>query len=134
MYSLQLYDDEKSNTLHANEVIEVAGFLSLRSGEGMDEDDCDFATLPVIHVIHVECGSSTFSNMLDLHKGKSHLSRIPSPGTFELKLNNFVSNFLEYIFQNASSLRDELWIMLTDILLGNTLAADYLICHLISSV
>ncbi|KAK7586137.1 hypothetical protein V9T40_004013 [Parthenolecanium corni] len=106
---LNLYDDEKSNSLHANEVIEVAGFLSLKSDiEGMDEDECSYFNSPIIHVIHVESGSSTFRHMLDLHK--------------------------EYIFQNACSLRDELWIMLTDILLGDTLAADYLICHLISSV
>lgn len=42
--------------------------------------------------------------------------------------------FAENVFQNAQQLRDELWLMLTDILVGDTLAADYLICHLISSV
>lgn len=42
--------------------------------------------------------------------------------------------FLEYIFENAGNLRDDLWLILTDILMGDTLAADYLLCHLISTM
>lgn len=129
---LKLYDEDKSSSFHANEVIEVAGFLSLKSdNESMDEDDTGYINSPVIHVIHLEPGSSTFCHMLDLHKGNEiatilYLTVIYFHITFHI--------LLESIFQNARTLRDELWIMLTDILLGDTLAADYLICHLISSV
>lgn len=45
-----------------------------------------------------------------------------------------MSHFTDEVLQNAARLRDELKLVLTPLLLGDNLAAEYLICHLISRV
>lgn len=42
--------------------------------------------------------------------------------------------FIDQILSEAKKLRSELHLVLTQLLLGDSLAADYLICHLIAHV
>ncbi|XKL60298.1 hypothetical protein PGB90_001314 [Kerria lacca] len=106
---LNMYDYEDCS-LKVNDLIEAIGFLNFNlSCENSDEEEIVYLThLPTVHVIYFISNTSVFDNILKLHK--------------------------EYIFENAGNLRDDLWLILTDILMGDTLAADYLLCHLISTI
>ena len=121
-----------------NDVFEAIGFLSLRTNEeSLDEDENYYESLPKIHVISMTQNSSVFDSMLSSQKGKSMFtSNFYSCflGIPYSRINIISSIFSDSFFSNTLNIRDELWIILTDLLLGDTLAADYVICHLISSV
>jgi hypothetical protein len=129
----QLYDCDNIK-IQVNDVFEAIGFLSVKtSEESMDEEKNYYDSLPRIHVINMVQISSVFDSLLSLQKGIVRCGGRSSKIPFDSILITSIY-FPDQIFNNAVSLRDELWIMLTDLLLGDTLAADYVICHLISSV
>ncbi|KAK7868306.1 hypothetical protein R5R35_013891 [Gryllus longicercus] len=105
---LKLYDVDTSSFV-VNDVIEVAGFLSLP--EIIDEiEDQELtvhnAKLPRLHV--VACKKLQHSSLLPL-----------------LSLNP-VADF--------TTSRNDLHFIFSQLLLGDKLAADYLVCHLLSSI
>ncbi|XP_030765573.1 mini-chromosome maintenance complex-binding protein [Sitophilus oryzae] len=104
---------KESENLKLNDVCEFVGFLSLGSVQ-CDEDDLEMQThhpptslVPRIHVVHF--------------KKMTHYNPL-----VDSELSGDVTNFV--------NIRKELLIVLTQLLLGDVLAAEYMICHLVSEI
>ncbi|VVC32241.1 Mini-chromosome maintenance complex-binding protein [Cinara cedri] len=100
----------ESCELKLNEIVEVVGFLNRRT---IEEDNEDIESLPAketycIHTVHYKL----FPN---------------------LTLNN-IKTMDDCIWEEASSLHTELKLILTQALLGDSLVADYLLFHLVSTI
>ncbi|XP_046680106.1 mini-chromosome maintenance complex-binding protein-like [Homalodisca vitripennis] len=111
---INFYDVEEGQ-LQINAVIEVAGFLSYdvalvtSAVDGLDEPLPPPSLVPRLHAVAQR--PVHFSNPLL---------------TSQITVDEVVAN--------VPRLRDELKLVLTQLLLGDALAADYLICHLISRI
>uniref|UniRef100_A0A1B6E8K5 Mini-chromosome maintenance complex-binding protein n=1 Tax=Clastoptera arizonana TaxID=38151 RepID=A0A1B6E8K5_9HEMI len=114
---INLYDEDGSN-LKLNDVVEVAGFLSFDSsttctinGDFCTDDEIKFppsSIVPRLHAVLI----------------KDAMSFNPP--------SNLLST--DDVWQNAAYLQKELKLVLTQVLFGDILAADYLILHLLSTV
>ncbi|KAJ8667055.1 hypothetical protein QAD02_008717 [Eretmocerus hayati] len=111
---IKLYEDLPYKL---NQVIDVVGFISLD---------------PNLSQIHdAENMADDLENQTH-HPPASLVPRLHAVKVFRSK-NKFISDTQE-IFSTAERVRGDLRLVLSQILFGDELAADYLICHLISSV
>ncbi|XP_050528406.1 mini-chromosome maintenance complex-binding protein [Daktulosphaira vitifoliae] len=105
-------EDTDSNFLKVNHIIDIVGFLDLRSLQyGKDEyqeKSHDLEEQYCIHALHIKFQP------------------------ISIFCKNQISN--ESIWKEASSIHNELKLILTQALLGDSLAADYLIFNLISTI
>nr|CAD7432938.1 unnamed protein product [Timema monikensis] len=115
---IEVYDSKEELCL--NDVVEVLGFL---------------ATEPLTE--------ETEGDMMDVESSTHNLpgSLVPRIHCIAIRkitqynpLLSPMSQNLDAVFESAKSVHDDLHLVLTQVLLGDTLAADYLLCHLISSV
>nr|CAD7594676.1 unnamed protein product [Timema genevievae] len=115
---IKVYDTKEDLCL--NDVVEVLGFL---------------ATEPLVE--------ETGDDMMDVETSAHNLpgSLVPRIHCIAVRkithYNPLLSTILQdsdAVFESAKSVHDDLHLVLTQVLLGDTLAADYLLCHLISSV
>ncbi|XP_046687305.1 mini-chromosome maintenance complex-binding protein-like [Homalodisca vitripennis] len=131
---INFYDVEEGQ-LQINAVIEVAGFLSYdvalvtSAVDGLDEPLPPPSLVPRLHAVAQR--PVHFSNPL--------LTSQITVGTYMKVKISLVAEKLQPIcpdevVANVPRLRDELKLVLTQLLLGDALAADYLICHLISRI
>ncbi|XP_046383517.1 mini-chromosome maintenance complex-binding protein [Ischnura elegans] len=132
---LKVYDDVDAFLL--NEMVEVVGFLSVdpaiavfkpnndEGGNGSEAMDVDYheemalnpppSLVPRVHVVAA--------------KKLSHANPLlPS------KCHHTWSSVSTSLLQEAKSIREELMLVLTQLLLGDQLAAEYLLCHLVSTI
>ncbi|KAJ9584173.1 hypothetical protein L9F63_021470 [Diploptera punctata] len=110
---VMVYDSDL--TLSMNEMIEVVGFVSMRKN---DEDNMD---------------TDDFTNFLD--GPSSAIPRLHAVAINKLRhCNPLLQEVKDEIMADANKIRQELQFVLSQALLGDRLAADYLICHLISTV
>ena len=132
---VKLYDVPEE-TFSVNDIVEFVGIVSLDPSlaqlpiEGADEIFAQFqqqehavrnppaSLIPRLHVLHYS--KSVHSNPL-LPAGK-------------INFENYLSSNMTSIQQEAKICRQELHSMLTKALLGDSLAADYIICNLISRI
>lgn len=132
---VKLYDVAEE-TFSVNDVVEFVGIISLDPSlaqiplEGSDDMFAEFqqqenavrnppaSLVPRIHVLHYN--KITHSNPL-----------LPAE---KIRFEKHISNNLTTIQNDAKNCRKELHAMLEKVLLGDSLAADYLICHLISRI
>ena len=132
---VKLYD-VADGTFSLNEIVEFIGIVSLDPSlaqmplEGSNEIFAEFhhqenaarnppaSLVPRVHVLH--------------HIKLVHSN--PLLPAEKSSLEKHLNNNLTSIQQEARACRQELHSMLTSILLGDSLAADYLICHLISRI
>ena len=119
-----------------NDIVEFIGIVSLDPSlahipfEGSDDLFAEFqqqenavrnppaSLVPRIHVLH--------------HFKLVHSN--PLLPADQISFDHYLSNNLSTIQQETKACRQELHSMLTKILLGDSLAAEYLICHLISRI
>nr|CAD7410648.1 unnamed protein product [Timema poppensis] len=115
---IKVYDTKEDLCL--NDVVEVLGFLATEplaeqtEGDTMDVESSEH-NLPGSLVPRIHC--------VAIRKITQY-----NPLLFTMSQN------LDAVFESAKSVHDDLHLVLTQVLLGDTLAADYLLCHLISSV
>ena len=132
---VKLYDVPEE-TFSVNDVVEFVGIISLDPSlaqiplEGSDDMFAEFqqqenavrnppaSLVPRIHVLHYN--KITHSNPL-----------LPAE---KIRFEKHINNNLTTIQNDAKNCRKELHAMLEKVLLGDSLAADYLICHLISRI
>ena len=132
---MKLYDVPEE-TFSLNDIVEFIGIVSLDPSlaqvplEGSDDIFAEFqqqenavrnppaSLVPRIHVLQY---------IKVIHSN-------PLLPTVQCNFEQHLSNNLSTIQQEAKTFRQDLHAMLTKILLGDTLAADYLICHLISRI
>ncbi|CAG2069026.1 unnamed protein product [Timema podura] len=114
----EVYDTKENLCL--NDVVEVLGFL---------------ATEPLVE--------ETGDDMMDVETSAHNLpgSLVPRIHCIAVRkithynpLLSTISQNFDAVFESAKSVHDDLHLVLTQVLLGDTLVADYLLCHLISSV
>ncbi|XP_063238088.1 mini-chromosome maintenance complex-binding protein [Bacillus rossius redtenbacheri] len=101
---LKVYDGER---FRLNDVVEVVGFVSASPATG--EGDAPCPGVPGLHCVAV--------------RRLTHCNPLWSAIAER-----------EAVFEGAESVRQELHMLLSGLLLGDTLAAEYLLCHLLSSV
>ncbi|KAG1653796.1 Mini-chromosome maintenance complex-binding protein [Nymphon striatum] len=134
---VKLYDDVGKYSV--NEIVEFVGILSVdpalahvsfqnsRSDSEMDEEDkarCPPPSLvPRLHVI---------ATILETPSVPSIQSSIVRKETAFVKVLS--TKVTQEVSSSANSIRTELHSILKQALLGDELAADYMICHLLSSV
>lgn len=112
---VKTYDESISFKL--NQVIDIIGFISLN---------------PSLSDVH----GSEDSNDLEVQTHNPPPSLVPrlhAIKTSELLQNFDIPNAPE-LFSKAQAIRSDLHMVLSQFLFGDKLAADYLICHLISSI
>ncbi|XP_071442064.1 mini-chromosome maintenance complex-binding protein [Hetaerina americana] len=132
---LKVYDDVDAFLL--NEMVEVAGFLSVDpamvsfksnnegGSDGTEAMDVDYqeemalnpppSLVPRVHVVAA--------------KKLSHANPL-----LPTKCHHTWSTVSSELLQEAKSIREELMLVLTQLLLGDQLAAEYLLCHLVSTI
>jgi hypothetical protein len=99
-----------------NQVIEIVGFLSLDPNLSETFDSEDMAS--------------------DLERQTHHPPASIVPRLHAVTIANEINEYpvSTDIFSKAEGIRGDLRIFLSQLLFGDEIAADYLICHLISSV
>lgn len=113
MVTFQVYD---GSILKLNQVIDVIGFISLD---------------PVLSTI----SSDDEMNEAEIHTHNPPASLVPrlhAVKIMELTKPKIIN--VPEIISKAQLIRSDLHIMLSQLLFGDNLAADYLICHLLSTV
>lgn len=110
---VKCYDSDRVDSLKLNDIIDVVGFLSLNpslastsSGFETDAENPPPSIVPRLHAVALQ--------------KLTHVNNVPCE--------------LDDVFQSAESVRKELHFVLSQMLLGDSVAADYMICHLISLV
>ncbi|CAB0036154.1 unnamed protein product [Trichogramma brassicae] len=99
-----------------NQVIHIVGFLSLDPDLSSVNDD---------------------EEMLDIERQTLHPPATIVPRLHAIKIVDEINKFIVnpvHILPKAEKIRGDLKILLSPLLFGDEVAADYLICHLISSV
>ncbi|XP_018566587.1 mini-chromosome maintenance complex-binding protein [Anoplophora glabripennis] len=117
---LKVYRD--TSELKLNDVYEFVGFLAID---------------PITEAMYQEsCETDNKMEMEVLHPPSSLVPRIHCVSFKKLKHNNPLLNTKEdeLDVNRINFIRKELLIVLTQLLLGDELAAEYLICHLISEI
>lgn len=109
-----MYEDP---TLKLNEIIEVIGFVSLD---------------PLLSTIHDSDETMTEDEMNVHHPPASLVPRLHAVKIISLSKQE-IKNAPE-IISKAQLIRSDLRVVLSQVLFGDELAADYLICHLLSSM
>uniref|UniRef100_A0A4P6D665 Mini-chromosome maintenance complex-binding protein n=1 Tax=Rhodnius prolixus TaxID=13249 RepID=A0A4P6D665_RHOPR len=101
------YDDTADSQLKVNDVIEICGFINFSPLS--QDNELPNINIPRLHAVTLKTIKS---------------------------LNPYCSSDPKHnqILSEAKKLRSELHLVLTQLLLGDSLAADYLICHLIAHV
>lgn len=113
---------KNSNELKLNDIYEFVGFLAID---------------PLTEAVYQECDEiHNKMEMEVLHPPSSLVPRIHCVSFKKLKHNNPLLNTKddELDTDRINFVRKELLIVLTQLLLGDELAAEYLICHLISEI
>lgn len=113
---------QNANELKLNDIYEFVGFLAIDPLTETDYQECD----EIDNKMELEV----------LHPPSSLVPRIHCVSLKKLKHNNPLLNIRddELGMNRINFVRKELLIVLTQLLLGDKLAAEYLICHLISEV
>lgn len=111
---VKMYEDP---TLKLNEIIEVIGFVSLD---------------PLLSTIHDSDETMTEDEMNVHHPPASLVPRLHAVKIISLSKQE-IKNAPE-IISKAQLIRSDLRVVLSQVLFGDELAADYLICHLLSSI
>lgn len=114
---VKTYDTDSLAPLKLNDVVDVVGFLSLDPS-----------------LAHTSSSLGTDSENMAENPPPSVVPRLHAVALQKLTLLNKVPADLGEVFQSAQNVRKELHFVLSQMLLGDTIAADYLICHLISLV
>ncbi|XP_034254053.1 mini-chromosome maintenance complex-binding protein [Thrips palmi] len=110
---VKIYDSDSSDSLKLNDIIDVVGFLSLNPS----------------------LASSSSSLETDAENPPPSLvPRLHAVALQKLMHMNMVPSVFDDVFQSAESMRKELHFVLSQMLLGDSVAADYMLCHLISLV
>ena len=100
-----------------NEVLEIIGFLSLD---------------PLHSAIHVSEDDMDDMEAQTHHPPASMVPRLHAVKVIPLAKSEFFND--PQIISKAECIRGDLKMVLSEVLFGDELAADYLICHLISSM
>lgn len=113
MRIFQVYD---GTILKLNQVIDIIGFISLD---------------PTLSMIH---GSDDEMNEAEIHTHNPPASLVPRLHAVKIidLTKSKIINAPE-IISKAELIRSDLHIILSQLLFGDNLAADYLICHLLST-
>ena len=111
---VKIYED---TALKLNEIIEIIGFISLD---------------PLLSAIHDTDETMTEAEMNVHHPPASLVPRIHAVKIIHLSKQK-IPNAPE-IMSKAQLIRSDLRLVLSQLLFGDCLAADYLICHLLSSI
>ena len=114
---VKIYADEE---LILNQIIEVVGIVSFNTPGACDTEDKDDFQPPSSIIPRIHCLS-----VVQWAHNNPHLSQRLSPQWTEQ---------VSSILAKASSTRDHLHGLLTEMLMGDSLAADYVLCHLASNV
>ncbi|XP_001600675.2 mini-chromosome maintenance complex-binding protein isoform X1 [Nasonia vitripennis] len=107
----------KEYPVKLNEVIDIVGFISLDPNLSEIHDSEEMANDPECQTHHPP--ASIVPRLHAIKILKENNPRIPEASS---------------IFSKAASVRDDLRMVLSQLLFGDEIAADYMICHLISSV
>ncbi|XP_014231994.1 mini-chromosome maintenance complex-binding protein [Trichogramma pretiosum] len=110
---VKVYND---SSYKLNQVIHIVGFLSLDPDLSSVNDD---------------------EGMLDIERQTLHPPATIVPRLHAIKIVDEINKFIVnpvHILPKAEKIRGDLKILLSPLLFGDEVAADYLICHLISSV
>lgn len=114
---IKIYDADTLSCLKLNDVIDVVGFLSLDPS-----------------LAHASSAFATPAENLAENPPPSVVPRLHAVALQKLTHLNEIPSNIDEVFQTAENIRKELHLVLSQMLLGDTLAADYMICHLISLV
>ncbi|XP_015593977.1 mini-chromosome maintenance complex-binding protein isoform X2 [Cephus cinctus] len=112
---VKIYEDATSYKL--NQILEIVGFISLD---------------PALSLIH-DSEDAMDDSEVQIHNPPTSLV----PRLHAVKITSLTRHHVDscpQIVSRAEQIRAELHMILSQILFGDTLAADYLICHLISSI
>ncbi|XP_050475453.1 mini-chromosome maintenance complex-binding protein isoform X1 [Bombus huntii] len=111
---VKIYEDM---TLKLNQVIEIIGFISLDPLLNIAHDSDETMTEAEITVHHPPVSLVPRLHAIKIiHSTKQDMTIVPQ------------------VISNAELIRSDLHLILSQLLFGDHLAADYLICHLLSSV
>ncbi|XP_076764634.1 mini-chromosome maintenance complex-binding protein [Xylocopa sonorina] len=111
---VKIYED---TCLKLNETIEIIGFLSLD---------------PLLNIVSDADGTMTEAEMNIHHPPVSLIPRLHAIKIVHLAKHDIQA--VSQIMSKVESIRNELHLILNQLLFGDCLAADYLICHLLSSI
>lgn len=114
---VKINDSDSLPSLKINDIIDVVGFLSLDPS-----------------LAHVPSSMGTEAENLAENPPPSIVPRLHAVTLQKVTHVNLLPNNLDDIYKTALKTKKELHFVLTQMLLGDSLAADYLICHLISLV
>ncbi|XP_043287663.1 mini-chromosome maintenance complex-binding protein isoform X2 [Venturia canescens] len=110
-----VYDDKIS--LKLNEIVHILGFVSLD---------------PTLGIIH---SSDEMMSDPEIHTHNPPVSLVPRLHAIKITVETPLPNpRTSNIYSRVESIRSDLRMVLGQLLFGDVMAADYLICHLISSV
>ncbi|KAI5644168.1 mini-chromosome maintenance replisome factor domain-containing protein [Phthorimaea operculella] len=129
---VKIYDE--SDNLKLNDMIEVIGFLSVDpalSGEFITDDDANESAF--LDSEPTETGVETITH----NPPPSLVPRLHAVHVKKLEhCNPLVTEAIdqEAVLREANIAREHLLKALTELLLGDSLAAEYLICHLVAKV
>ncbi|XP_043287665.1 mini-chromosome maintenance complex-binding protein isoform X4 [Venturia canescens] len=111
----KVYDDKIS--LKLNEIVHILGFVSLD---------------PTLGIIH---SSDEMMSDPEIHTHNPPVSLVPRLHAIKITVETPLPNpRTSNIYSRVESIRSDLRMVLGQLLFGDVMAADYLICHLISSV
>ena len=126
--------------LMLNQVLEVVGIVSFNT-PGMQDDKEDFqppsSIIPRIHslvVLQWDHNNPLLNQRLSPQWKEGQSTNCFA--FFSLKFKEFVRKNLDAstVLTTAAQVRDELHALFTEFFKGDTLAADYLLCHLASNM
>lgn len=104
-------------TLKLNQVIEIIGFISLD---------------PLLNIAHDSDETMTEAEITVHHPPVSLVPRLHAIKIIHSTKQDMT--IAPQVISNAELIRNDLHLILSQLLFGDHLAADYLICHLLSSV
>ncbi|XP_067000687.2 mini-chromosome maintenance complex-binding protein isoform X3 [Anabrus simplex] len=119
---IKVYNEE-TDKYALNDVLEVVGFISLDPALGCDVSEGDEDAMDIEAQAH--------------NPPTSLVPRLHAVAIRKLQhCNPLVTKNLnaDEVLESADSVRKDLRLVLSQLLMGDDLAADYLICHLISSI
>lgn len=111
-FPLQFYED---TSFKLNQVVEIVGFLSLDPVLSLASNDSE----DVMEDVEFQSHNPPASLIPRLHA---------------IEVNDALADEIPGVISNGEKARADLKLVLSQILFGDSLAAEYVICHLISSV